>query len=207
VTPNLKIEISRATLPSYFVCGILLLTAPGMLLAQHRGRGGGGKTGSTGAGDTESPEAKEFERAAALQARPEQVTAFQQLAKSDQTARKNVAEFLQHAQDADQPDLFHRANSITVAVEEAQSENTQFLLSFSNAQKSGLKELTKRLAKANSDLTKEDKALSHELERSKVNERQLAEVVQRLDKALADFQARQTDIGTEMGIPATDKPL
>jgi hypothetical protein len=178
-----------------------------MLLAQHRGRGGGGKTGSTGVGDTESPEAKEFERAAALQARPEQVAVFQQLTKSDQVARKNAAEFLQHAQDADLPDLFHRANSITVAVEEAQSENAQFLLSFSNAQKSGLKDLTKKLAQANSDVTKEDKALSRELERSHLNQKSLAETVQRLDRALADFQARQMSIGTEMGIARTDKPL
>ena len=78
--------------------------APNMMLAQHRGRGGaGGKSGSTGVGDTESPEAKEFERAAALQARPEQLTAFQQLTKSDQAARKNTAEFLQRAQGADLP--------------------------------------------------------------------------------------------------------
>ena len=103
--------------------------------------------------------------------------------------------------------MFHLANSISVAVEEAQSENAQFLQSFSNAQKSGLKELIKKLEKANSDVTKEDKALSHELERSPVSEKQLAEIVQRLDKALADFQTRQAAIGTEMGIPETDKTL
>jgi hypothetical protein len=179
-----------------------------MVFAQHRGgRGAGGKTGSTGVGDTESPEAKEFERAAALQARPEQVTAFQRLTKSDEAARKKAADFLQHAQSADQPDLFHYSNSIIVAVEEAQSENVLFLQSFSNPQKTGLKELIKKLEKANSDLTKEDKALNRELERSNVIEKQLAEIVQRLDKALVDFQTWHAAIGPEMGISAADKPL
>ena len=183
-------------------CGIITLIVPAGIEAQRRGgRGGGSKNPSSGSGDTESPEAKQFERAAAIQARPEQVTLFQQMTKTDQTARKNAQDLLEHAATADQTDLFHYAKSITVAVDEAQAENAQFLQSLSDAQKSGLKEFTRKLSKANSDVTKESKSLSRRLDSRKVNGKQLSEVVNRLDKALADFQAKQVEMGTEMGVP------
>lgn len=192
----------------WLTCGIFVLLAPCFLFGQRRGgRSAGGRTAPSGGGDTETDEAKQFERAAAIQARPEQVTQFQAMTKSDQAARTSTQDLLQHADTADQPDLFHYTKSITVAVDEAQSENSQFVKSFSDVQKKELKELTKKLGKASSDVTKENKTLSHELERSKVDGRHLAEVVKKLDEALGDFQSRQVAVGTEMGIPGIPKPL
>jgi hypothetical protein len=180
---------------------MLFLLVTSIALAQRRGgRGGGGKSNPTGVGDTESPEAKEITRAAALQARPDQVEQFQQLTKSDQLAHENVQTLLQHASPTDKPDLFHLTKSLSDSVDEAQTENQRFVQSLSDPQKSGLKELTKKLAKASSELTKENNALNKELERSKVNDSQIVEVVKRLDKALADFQSKQAAIGSEMGI-------
>lgn len=189
-------------------CGIFVLLAPCFLFGQRRGgRGSGGRTAPSGGGDTETDEAKQFERAAAIQARPEQVTQFQAMTKSDQAARTSTQDLLQHAGTADQPDLFHYTKSITVAVDEAQSESSQFLHSFSDRQKKELKELTKKLGRASSDVTKENKALSRELERSKVNGKHLSEVAKKLDDALGDFQSRQVAVGTEMGITGISKPL
>jgi hypothetical protein len=74
------------------------------------------------------------------------------------------------------------------------------LQSLSDAQKLGLKDFTKKLGKAASDVTKENKALGRELEHSKVDRKQIAEVAKRLDKALSDFQTHQVAIGNEMGI-------
>jgi hypothetical protein len=174
---------------------------PAITFGQHRaGRGAGSRSTSTGVSDNESQETKDFKHAVAVQARPEQVAHFQQLTKSGKAVRKSAGDLLRVAETANQIDLFHYTGSVTRAVEETQFENDQFLLSFSDAQKSGLKELTKKLSRANTELTKENKALSKELERSKVSGKQIAEIAKKLDKALSDFQSKQVAVGTEMGI-------
>jgi hypothetical protein len=59
-------------------------------------------------------------------------------------------------------------------------------------QKSGLKEVTKRLDKANSDVTKRSKALTRDLERSRIAGQQISGVAEKLDKALSDLQVPAT---------------
>jgi hypothetical protein len=65
---------------------------------------------------------------------------------------------------------------------------------------SGLKEITKKLGKASSDVTKRSKALTWDLERSGIAGQQISGVAEKLDKALSDLQARQLAMGSEMGI-------
>src|SRR5215469_9385569 len=90
------------------VCGIALLVLPTTTLGQHRGgRGGGSRTGSTGVSDNESQQTKDFERAAAIRARPEQIMQFQQSTNSRQIARNNTENLLQIAETVNQIDLFH----------------------------------------------------------------------------------------------------
>ena len=89
---------------------------------------------------------------------------------------------------------------LTSAVQEAQTDNEHFLQSFSAVQKSGLKDVTKKLGKANSDVTKQSKALTQGLGHSGIEAKQIAGVVEKLDKALSDFQTKQLAVGTEMGI-------
>ena len=193
--------ISAANRRSWLVCGALLLMFACVLMAQHRGgRGAGGKSGSTGVGDTETEQEREFARAAAVQATSDQVTQFQKLSKSTEAARKSAHDLLQLHENADQPDLFHATHSVTTAVDEWRSENQQFLKSLSGAQKSGLKDLFKKLEKADSDVAKENKALAQELEASKVGGKQVLEAAKKLDQALRDLQAKQLALGTEMGI-------
>lgn len=185
----------------WLILGLALLINPNGVEGQHRGgRGGGSRSSPTGVSDNESQQTKEFERAAAIHARPEQITQFQQLTKSEHIARKNTENLLQVAEIVERVDLFHHTTAVTNAVDELQSENEQFLLSFSEAQKSLLKDLRKKLGKANSEVTKENKALAHELERTKVRRKQIADVARRLDKALAEFQSSKNAVGTEMGI-------
>lgn len=184
-----------------------LLLLSSLAMGQRRGGRGaaGGRNAPGTGGDPESAETKQFERAAAIQARPEQITQFQVMTKSDQAARSSAQQLVENSATAQQTDLFHYTKSVTDAVDEAQLQNTKFLDSFSDPQKKELKNLTRKLAKASSGVAKDNKALSRELERSKVSGTHLAEVVKRLDTALADFQAQQTAIGTEMGIPGTGK--
>jgi hypothetical protein len=189
-------NVNRLT---WLVCGIVLLMSPHTVLAQRRGGHGAG-AGRPPTGVSNTDDLKDFKRAVALQATPDQVIQFQRLTKSTQAARKGAQDLLQLAENASNPNLFHSTNPLTSAVEEAQTDNEQFLQSFSAVQKSGLKDVTKKLGKANSDVTKQSKALNRGVGHSGIDGKQIAGVVDKLDKALSDFQTKQLAVGIEMGI-------
>jgi hypothetical protein len=172
---------------------------PHILLAQRRGGRGGG-TGRAPAGASSTDDLKDFKRAMALQASPDQVAQFQRLNESTQVARKSAQDLLKLADNASTTDLFRPTSVLASALEDAQTDNEKFLQTFSAVQKSGLKEITKKLGKANSDVTKGSKALTRDLERPPIAGQQLSGVAQKLDKALSDLQARQLAIAKEMGI-------
>jgi len=184
---------------------IVLLMSPSALLAQRGGRGAGAGAGRppTGAANTTPNEVKDFDRAIALQATPDQVARFQQLTKSTEAARRDARDLLEHA-DSTKPESARYAQ-LNDAVGEAQSDNRKFVSSFSTPQQSGLKPLTKKLGKVDSDISKQSKAISQELGRSGLDAKKMAAVVEKLDKALTDFQIEQLDIGKEMGIQIQER--
>jgi hypothetical protein len=177
---------------------IVLLLNPSALLAQRGGRGAGAGRPPTGVSSTTSNEVKDFDRAIALQATPDQVARFQQLTKSTEAARREARGAIQQAENAKPAST--RYGQLKDAVEEAQSDNRKFVMSFSTPQQTGLKPLAKKLAKADSDISKHSKAISQELGRSDPDARKMATVVEKLDKALTNFRNEQLDIGKEMGI-------
>ncbi len=192
---------------SVLVCDIVLLVIPCTLLAQHGGHGAGAGRPPAGASNPapENSDMKDFNRAIALQATPEQVAWFQQLTKSTEAARKEAQELIQLAEHAKKPDSSHYAD-LNDAVEEAQSNSRQFVRSFSTPQQSGLKDQTKKLDKANADVSKQSKALTQELERSQFDGKKMANVMEKLNKVLTGFQTDQLDIGKEMGIQPEEHP-
>jgi len=183
----------------WLVCGITLLMGPHTLLAQRRGGSGAG-TARVPTGVSSTDDLKDFKRAVALQATPEQAVQFRRLTESTQAARKGAQNLSKSAEKASNPDLFRSISPLASALEEVQADNRRFLQSFSAVQKSGLKEVTKKLGKANSDVSKRNKALTRDLERSRIDGQQISGVAEKLDKALSDLQARQLAIGSEMGI-------
>ena len=183
----------------WLVCGIVLLLNPYALLAQRRGGHGAG-TARPPAGESSTDDLKDFKRAIALQASPDQVAQFRRLTESTQVARKSVQDLVKLAENASKTDLFRSTDHLAGALDKAQTDNQNFLQSFSDVQKSGLKEITKKLGKANSDVTKRSKALTRDLERSRIAGQQISGAAEELDKALSDLQARQFAIGSEMGI-------
>jgi hypothetical protein len=186
---------------TWLICAIVLLLSPPTLLAQRRGgHGAGAGAGRGPTGGSNADDLKDFKRAVELQATPDQVIQFQRLTKSTQAARKGAQDLLQLAENTSKPDLFHETDPLTSAVEEAQTDNEQFLRSLSDVQKSGLKDVTKKLAKANSDVTKQSKVFNRERGHSGGDGKQIAGAVEKLDKALSDFQTRQLAVGIEMGI-------
>ncbi len=188
-------------------CQVVLLVCPPMLLAQRGGHGTSAGNPSIGAPNPtpNNSDINDFNRAVALQATPEQTAWFRQLTKSTEAARKEAQSLIQLSQNASKPDSSRYAD-LNDAVDEARSNNQQFMRTFSASQQSGLKPQTKKLTKADVDVSKQSKALAHELERSAIDNTRIASVVEKLDKALTGFQAVQIGIGKEMGIQSEEHP-
>jgi hypothetical protein len=188
---------------SVLVCEIVLLVSvasPSALLAQRGGHGAGAARPATGAPNPapSNSDVSDFNRAIALQATPGQIARFQELTRSTQAARKQAQDLTQD-ENMKSPDSSGYA-ALNHKVEEAQRNNEQFVRSFTASQLSGLKPLTKKLSKSDADISKQSRALTRQLERSNIQGKNIASVVEKMDKALTGFQTVQLDIGKEMGV-------
>ena len=191
--------------PMVLAIGTLLLLSASTLLAQHGGHGGGGRRGSPGAGSTDTSDASlaDFNRALAVQATSDQISHFPQLTKSTEAARKLAQDCSGLSGKADSATEFSRRTAaLKEAVEEAQGSNQDFVKSFTKSQKAGLKELTKKLEKADSEVGKLWKDLERQLGGAKAVTEAIALTADKLEKALEEFQSQQIELGKEMGITA-----
>ncbi len=196
------------------IFGTILLVSPFGLLAQHHGgRGASAGTSRGLSGVSDKDDLKDFKRAIALQATPDQMQQFRQLGLTVEAAEKQTHEVLQLAGNsgaADSSQLSRYADPLTDAVDDAESANEKFLKSFSTAQKSGLKNTTKKLQKTGSEIAKESKALSENLGRAKTDNKQIASTAEKLEKSLSELHEEHLAVGNEMGIQgekaATDPP-
>jgi hypothetical protein len=174
-------------------------------LGQHGGPGGGRRSASsgTGSGATTDSGLRDFNHALAVQATPDQASRFQSLAKSTEEARKQSQDLLRLDAKADDPaDFSQHVAALKDAVEGVQSGNRSFVKSLSKSQKAGLKELTKKLDKADSEVTKQKKVLDRRLGLPQGDDEAVASLAGNMEKALAGFQAEQLSLGKEMGIQA-----
>lgn len=198
------------------IVGITLLATPRGMQAQHGGGGGGGGRGMGGAGMSGGPgrpdgvsekdDLKEFHRAMAVQATPEQRAAFAKVAQYAQDASDRLQTFREslHKLSASStifdPATKERATTLDQAIESARGGNQNFLTSFSSKQKTGLQETTKKLGKADSELDKQIKTLDQIVQTPKPGIEQISSAAASLDKALASFQDEQLALGREMSI-------
>src|SRR5882757_5481059 len=102
----------------WLVCGIALLMNPYALLAQRHGGHGGGSAGAPG-GVSSTDDLKDFKRAVALQARPDQVVQFRRLTESTQVARRSAQDLLQLAENANKTDLLRSTDHLAGALDKA----------------------------------------------------------------------------------------
>ena len=205
----LRASALRISVPgvAVLIVGIALLISPGSMLAQHGGGGGHGMPTGTGggagrpAGVSEKDDLKDFHQAMAVQATVEQRAAFATVAQDAQAASDRLKTFRELLQKvpASSP-LSDRATTLDQAIEKARASNKNFLASFSSKQKSGLKDIAKKLAKADSDLDKQVKTLDQIVQSPKPESEQIANSAASLDKALASFQSEQLALGREMSI-------
>jgi hypothetical protein len=199
--PGRRIRMNRFMV---LVVGTVLLVSASTLLAQHGGHGGGGShRGSPGAasGDTSDAGLADFNRALAVQATSDQISHFPQLARSTEAARSLAKGFSGMSGKADSVTEFYRKTAaLKAAVEEAQGGNQDFVKSFTKSQKAGLKELTKKLEKADSEVTKQWKDLEKQVGGTKAVSEGMAGTADKLERALEEFQSQQIELGKEMGI-------
>jgi hypothetical protein len=184
------------------------LAYPVATAAQRHGAGGsnigGGINGSVSGsnrptGVAEGDNLKDFHQVLAVQATSQQVAEFQALVKSTQTAQLELQTLLQRLHKENAPADSTPRNTLKPALEDARNRTKKFQEGFSEEQKSGLKEIVKRLAKADSDLDQEEKKLDQSFD-LKPPAPDLVAHAQTLDKALTDFSHQQFALGREMSI-------
>jgi hypothetical protein len=202
------------------VLGAALLAYPCGMLAQHgggggsmggSGAGGGGLSGSGGiaSGVSTKDDLKGFRAALAVQATSQQVVQFTLMEKSTAAAGAQLQGFLEllskqmSAPNAGS-ELASRGATLDQALERARTENRTFLDGLSERQKSGLKEIAKKLIKADSDLEQQTKALDQMVADTKAVAQQIAGSGQSLEHALTAFRSQQADLGKEMNVGAAD---
>ncbi len=180
--------------------GIMLSVSAPDLLAQHGGHGGGGgRRGAPGAAsDTSDAGLTDFNHALAVQATSDQASHFQELIKSTEKAKK-MAQDLSGVKAEAVTDFVRKSASLKEAVEEAQGGNQDFMKSFTKSQKAGLKDLAKKLEKAQADVGKQWKELERQLA-AKAGTEDIDSGADRLEKALEEFQNQQIGLGKEMGV-------
>jgi hypothetical protein len=140
-------------------------------------------------------------RAAAIQARPDQVGYFHSAIDSTDAALRQSRE-LQTLGPAAQsiPTTNSQSLQLRDALDDVEHYNGRFLASFSKTQDAELKPLTKRLRKSYTLAAKEAKAVQQRLEPGKVAAERLTIAAANLEKALSDFRTDQVRLAREMGI-------
>jgi hypothetical protein len=187
-----------------------LLLYPWALFAQHGG--GGGRIGGTAAGGgglsggnhatgiETKDDLKDFHEILAVQATSEQKIAYATMLKSTSVADAELKALVEHLGKPDSArEVASHDKTLEDAVETARTLNKKFLEGFSEPQKSGLKEITKRLTKSDSELAQQAKVVDQEVEANAPGA-QMTSSAQGLDRALATFQRAQIDLGEEMSI-------
>src|SRR5262249_15738972 len=106
----------------------------------------------------------------------------------------------QSSKEAKPADLLQQSLLVDQALKKARDGNRKFLESFSKAQKSGMKDLLKRMDKADSELADDARGLPTPTADPVPDNKQIANVAASLDKALDNFSDAQLSLGRDMGI-------
>jgi len=182
--------------------GAAVLLSPEAVIAQHHGGGHG--MGSTPGGLSrptgldEKDTLKDFHEALAVQGTSQQVAEFQALIKTIEGTQAVLHLFQQPSSAANGADRVTQ-EALDQALENTRNASRRFQEGFSTAQKSGLKDISKRIAKSDSDLEQEQKKLDQSLE-AKAAGPEVAARGESVDKALGDFYDLQLSLGREMSI-------
>ena len=157
----------------------VLLLCPGLCwLSMADTAVAGGAPGATGAAESANDSSlTDFNHALAVQATPDQTSQFKEVSQ-EHGGRKEAGagpRAIERRSADSRPTLSQRTAALKSAVEDAQGGSQDFVKSFSKSQKAGLKELAKKLEKADSEVGKQWKALEQQLGRTKSDGKAIAE--------------------------------
>src|SRR5271170_806812 len=182
--------------------GMVILFCPAGAIAQHHGggRGAGSLSGGISRPDgvDERDSLRDFHQTLLVQATAQQVGEFEALVKSTMAAQAALQAF-QQLQKENAPTEPSGRDVLDKSLETARNASKKFPEGFSPEQKSGLKEIVKRLAKSDSDLELEEKKLDQSAD-AKAAFPEIAAHAESLDKALTDFYDQELALGREMSI-------
>ena len=173
------------------IFGLILLTA---VAAQAQGGGhgislGGGNVYGQPNGVDERDQLKDFHQALLVQATSQQIASFQELVKKTNAAHDQLNAFASSSSPRD------GIAALDQSLESARAVTRTFQDGLSEPQKAGLRELLRRLDKADSDLTQEAKRFDQTIESGGS-----ASNAASLETVLASFSNAQLAMGREMGI-------
>src|SRR5579862_12732 len=174
------------------IFGLSLLISAQLVAAQQHGGHGislGGNVYTQPNGVDEKDSLKDFHQAMEAQATAPQIAGFQQLVKTTSAAHDQLAAF------ASAKSPREGIAALDQALESARSATRKFQDGLSEPQKSGLREILRRLDKADSDLNQEAKRFDQAVESGAS-----ASNAASLETALASFSNAQLAVGREMGI-------
>jgi len=202
----LEIRVTRPNWISVCVLNSLLVAAvlfahPAHSIAQRRGASDGGaglSTYSRPDGVDERDALRDFHHVLAVQATSQQIAEFQAAVKITENAKTQLQAFLQQAGKEKSSGSESAAATLDQALNDARTRNTKFVAGFSDSQKDGLKDLAKRLEKADADLQQEQTKLKQSLQSAAPTE--VVARVETLDRALTEFSDQQLALGREMSI-------
>lgn len=171
-----------------------LFSCCGAVLAQGHGNHAPRTVLTRPDGVDEKDTLKDFHRALEVQATSPQIAEFQILLKTTDTAKSQVRQFSQHPKPA------ASTSALDQALDAARTQTRTFIDGFSEKQKSGLKEQTRQLDRADAELLDHLRRLDQELQIPSTPSTELAENASSLAKALDDFSSHQLALAREMGI-------
>ncbi|MGA2003399.1 MAG: hypothetical protein ABSG70_08455 [Terriglobales bacterium] len=207
--PLRKLIVVRETTARVRV--VLLVLGTGSLLCPCQGlaqRGGGAPIGagstpgfSRPGGVSEKDELKNFHEAMAVQATSKQAAEFRAIVTNTEAAARELDALTKSSESAGHAsDLSAHATALRQALEKARSGTKDFLAGFSPAQKSGLKETSARLIKAESDLAEQEKSVDWNAPDATEQATRIAGRSEAFRRALANFRNQQNVLGSQLGI-------
>jgi hypothetical protein len=140
---------------------------------------------------------KDFHEALAVQATTQQIAEFQALLKTTDSAKSELEKLLPRPSSTS-------ISTLDQALEAARSQTKKFVDGFSEKQKSGLKEQTRLLDRADAALADQRMKFDQALQISSTPPADEANYASALDKSLTDFSSQQLDLAREMGIVLAD---
>jgi hypothetical protein len=204
--PKMYVKLPRRTSFLAFnslILGLTLLVHPASAFAQRRG----GSSSSTGQGGLdaysrpdgvdEKDSLQDFHHVLAVQATSQQIAEFQALVKATDAAKSALQTFTEH--DAREKNTSAESDTpLDQAWQSVRNQNQHFEEGFSAAQRDGLKEILKRLDKAESDAEQERTKLDQSLQAG--NSQEVSSRDESLGRTLTEFSNEQLALGREMSI-------